>query len=454
MPSPFQAGSARVDITPPLTIPYLGWRSDRHRFFEGVHDSLCASATVLSDGSSRLALVAADSIGFARNLLGDDRDFVAEVRQRIRRRCGIEPGHVMLCATHAHSTPETLGIRRLLDHPGAEAWLDDLVDRLADVVVAADGNRVPARLRTAAGRAEEIGRSRRVLGKDGRLYHWVDRPGDDEVEDAGTHDPEVSVLCLDTEAQAAETVWVHFATHPVTMQVQSWVSADFPGAAAARVRAAGNGRRQCLYLQGAAGDIEPARGETNDFADVSYYGAALATEVLRLIEVAGTGPSSAAAPRLGAAVGTVLLPSRPLPDAESLERERNDREAALGSARTAQEAEEAVAAQGAIDEKLERVRRGGHPRSAEVQVFRVGDTALVGLPGEPFCDLGLQMKQWPEAKRTLCLGYANDYLGYFAPPAAWQQGGYEVELGAWSIVGPDAPRLLAQTAHELVRELF
>ncbi len=35
------AGASRIDITPPLTIPYLGF-VPRHAFFEGVHDPLYA----------------------------------------------------------------------------------------------------------------------------------------------------------------------------------------------------------------------------------------------------------------------------------------------------------------------------------------------------------------------------------------------------------------------------
>src|SRR3954466_6200677 len=93
------AGAARVDITPPLSIPYLGY-VPRHSFFEGVHDPLFARAVVGDDGERRVALVAADSIGFARRLLGPDRDFVAEFRERAQRLTGIDPAAIMLCATH------------------------------------------------------------------------------------------------------------------------------------------------------------------------------------------------------------------------------------------------------------------------------------------------------------------------------------------------------------------
>ena len=52
-----RAGTARVDITPPLTIPYLGYEP-RHAFFRGVHDPLYARALAVDDGQTQVVLIA------------------------------------------------------------------------------------------------------------------------------------------------------------------------------------------------------------------------------------------------------------------------------------------------------------------------------------------------------------------------------------------------------------
>ena len=233
------AGATRVEITPPLTIPYLGF-VPRHALFEGVHDPLYARAVVVGDGERRVALVSADSIGFARSLAGEGRDFTAEVRGRVEGACGIPAGSVMICATHAHSTPETVGIRRMLDHPGAEEWIEGLQDRLTSAVVEADRDRAAARLKRSTGRAEGIAWSRRIVGADGKLYSWRNRPADEEIADWGTNDPEATVLLLERDS-APDIAMVHFACHPVTVQVQPLVSADFPGVAAGIVEGSGLG---------------------------------------------------------------------------------------------------------------------------------------------------------------------------------------------------------------------
>ena len=449
-------GAERVDITPPLTIPYLGYRRvGRHQYFQGIHDPLYAKAVVIDDGEQRIALLTADSIGWARSIMGEGRDFIEEVRQRAEQLCGIAPDHIMVSATHAHSTPETVGIRRLLDHPVARAWLETLADQLASAIALADHNRVAVCLKQAVGRAEGIGWSRRILGKDGRLYNlrsWADRPPDEEIADWGANDPEVTVLCFE-EMGTPKTVLIHFACHPVTVQVQPLVSADFPGAATAHVERVGIGCQHCIYLQGAAGSINPARG-TTDFSDVARYGQILAGEVTKLLGIMSAPDYPVATNKVDAALQKVMVPSRELPDSDALAQERSRWEEAIRCAGTEQKRQQAKERALLVAEQIERVKKGDAPREAEVQVLRVGDAALVGIPGEPFCEMGLEVKSWTEAPTTLAIGYANDYLGYIAPPAAWEQGGYEVSLGMWSIVGPEAFGKILGTGRLLVKTLF
>lgn len=466
MTKTFLVGSARVDVTPPLTIPYLGF-TPRHDFFQGVHDPLYAKAVVVSDGDDRVALVAVDAIGFRKDLMGAGRDFTAEVRARVQQRTGIAPDHVMLSATHAHSTPETIGIRRLLDHPGAAAWLEVFADQLASAVAMANRNVKPARLKRSTSQVQGLSWSRRIVGKDGKLYWWGDRPPDDEIADWGVNDHEVDVLCFEplqegeASAEPSRTVGsagalparsvvlVNFACHPTTVQVQPLVSADFPGAATTLVENAGVGCGLCLFLQGACGDIRATR--TVDFDDVRRQGQLLAGEIIKQLALLNVPEHPAVPPAVSAVSETILVPSRPLPPLAPLEEAYLKAKRAYEQATTDEERRRAGGELLRAAEPYERVRRGDAPVPAEIQVLRLGDVALVGIPGEPFCAMGLDLKHNAAAPRTLCVGYTNDYLGYIAPPSAWERGGYEVSLGTWSIVGAEAMEKMLETAKRLVK---
>lgn len=446
------AGAACVEITPPLSIPYLGY-APRHAFFEGVHDPLFARAVVVDDGKRRAALIAADSIGFRRSLLGEERDFVAEVREQVWRWTGIPPEGVMLSATHAHSTPETVGIRPLREHPGALAWLETLRDQLASAVALADRRRAPARLKRGSIPVEGVAHCRRIRGNDGRIYRYSRRPPDDQVASFGVTDRELVVLLFERPDGSPGIVLTHFACHPVTVQVQPLVSADFPGVLTALIEESVPGCEQCLFLQGAAGSVNPVRDDTRDWADVHRYGLTLAGATLQLLGQMAAPDWPVEAERVRFERTTLELPSRPLPPPGPLEAVLAEARERAAAAASDEERQRLVRAALGLEEQLLRVQLGEGPFAAEVQALLIGDTALVGLPGEPFCGMGLAIKGFSDSPRALCLGYANDWLGYFAPPTAWEEGGYEVSLGTWSLVGPEAYDLLLDAARRLLRKL-
>jgi hypothetical protein len=63
----------------------------------------------------------------------------------------------------------------------------------------------------------------------------------------------------------------------------------------------------------------------------------------------------------------------------------------------------------------------------ELHGIRLGEVALVGFAGEPFSELGVQVKARSPFPHTLFSGYTNDYLGYLPTADAYPDGGYEVD---------------------------
>ena len=97
--------------------------------------------------------------------------------------------------------------------------------------------------------------------------------------------------------------------------------------------------------------------------------------------------------------------------------------------------------------------RGSDPIAAEIQVIRIGDLALVALPGELFVELGLAIRQQSPARHTFVIGYANEFIGYLPTSEAWEQGGYEVALGPWTRVDKMGGTRLAERAVDILRAL-
>jgi hypothetical protein len=96
-------------------------------------------------------------------------------------------------------------------------------------------------------------------------------------------------------------------------------------------------------------------------------------------------------------------------------------------------------------------RIDGDKLPMEVQVFRLGDElAVVGLPGEVFVELGLEIKRQSPFRTTLVIELCNDAPGYIPTRKAFSEGSYETVN---SRVERGGGEMLVETAVKLLKEL-
>lgn len=414
----YEVGTGRVDITPPLSIPYLGYRP-RHSYFNGIHDNLYASAITVSDGSKEIALISADSIGFFNGILGEGRDFTREVKENIEKETGIKKDAIMLMSSHIHSTPETLGIRSLRDIPGGPEWLEILMAQLCTAVKLARRKKFKAHLKIGNGKAEGISYNR-------RKESWMDN--------------EVIVLLFESIENDKNILLVNFACHPVIVQVQELVSADYVGSMREIVMNGLKCVQDCLFIQGACGDINPEKDDTGDFKDVYLKGASLAGEVIKIYGKISDSTYLSETVEIKYASSNIELASRSLPSSdECIQTERIYEQLKLQIEKCSQsEGKEIRKKIVILEEALCRIREGSNPYAGEVQAIRLGNAVIIGIPGEPFCKMGIEIKKMFKPLIAIPAGYTNGYLGYIAPKESWENGGYEVGLGPWCKLNEDA----------------
>jgi hypothetical protein len=84
---------------------------------------------------------------------------------------------------------------------------------------------------------------------------------------------------------------------------------------------------------------------------------------------------------------------------------------------------------------------------------KLGELAIVGLPGEVFCEFGLEIKEKSPAKHTIVVELANGAIGYIPTKEAFAQGGYEPTAGACNFA-PDVGEKLIDSAMKQLKKLF
>ena len=436
-----KAGFGKREITPEVPgdsgpdIRILGFWYERAKRYHRIADPLHVRAAAFSANGEVVCVVSMD-------LIGDAIGIGATGRQRIQESLGIPPDHVMVACTHSHTTPETLAIS---GHPVPSAWRH----RVVRAIEAAARDAVDSLEPCEVGLAEQ-----EITGLNvNRRASWLaESPGFADLSDlrrarATATDGVLRVAWSQREG-AIPGLLANFACHPVALQTQPMISADYPGLAMAAVEEhVGVG----LFTNGATGDLNPSLAD--GMADAKATGQKLAAGVLDTLHSRPDTTIEAGA-RIRCATRRVMVPRRTLPPVQELEAKRRQLQA------------EVVAAGGmGVNDPEHRGRRLYEVNEvlalhdfpldlrAEIQAIEIGEWLLVGVPGELFCCLGEDIRQAARAHKVWVVGYANGYLGYIAPRDAFDMGGYEVRLARWSPMAPGAGETIRDHAIALVREM-
>ena len=86
----------------------------------------------------------------------------------------------------------------------------------------------------------------------------------------------------------------------------------------------------------------------------------------------------------------------------------------------------------------------------EVNLLQIGPAMLVGTQGEPFVEIGLQIKERSPFAHTWFGGYTSGWAGYIPMPDAYPLKGYEVETSPFT---PDAAGKLVEGTVGLLEAL-
>ena len=431
MSSPFYAGFGSASITPELGTPMAGYAA-RTQGAQGIHDNLYAHVAVFEQDAQRAVIVNLDLVEVTEDICGS-------ICKKVLELAGVPEDQVFVCATHTHSGPvvsERFGctandetVKRIVS--GVGQALGEALENRRDVLV----KRNVALLRGVA-------KNRRTLQE--------------------TPDPALAVLGFYTGENLVGCI-VNYALHATVLGAENLeFSADYPGYVREFIRQQHPGCHT-LFLNGAAGNVNigysadaSALGERIDFRTFEK-----AEEVGRVIAHAALSVLSEGALveplALEVASTKVLLPLKDLPTVQALESQIADlREAQKRLAPEGSQARNLKIQEVYLECIHSAVKRygieGRSELAAAMKGLAIGDAFLVGIPGEPFSELGLEIKQgWDPERVVMVVGYANGSFGYFPTEEAFLDGGYEAET---SVFQPVVGSVLVDQARRLIERLI
>jgi neutral ceramidase len=476
------AGVAEIDLTPPPGLPKAGYSRHAHDG-TGFRTRLRARVLHLRAGTASLALVQLD-------LLGGSAVLQRGVARAIAADTDVPLEGLFIGATHTHAGPghylstdfyNRFSTNRVGFDP---AWAAFLVERIAQGVRSAVASRVPAKV--AVGSTEVWG-----LTRNRSLHPHVQNPEviDERLEPQRKFlsvNPMLHMVRADALAPDGATVplggAVVFSIHGtgVPMHATEYnadVWAYLVGELRHRVEQRHGSPVVFGAMEGTHADVAPAlRPGMAGHVEAARVGRAIGAEAAALFErLEGDLRADVA---LGVALRDVDLRTNRTIDGVTL-----PRRPAVGAALIAGAHENETPIVHRIPPFRAGTRKPWRPRHAHgakwvlgtrwlqpivlrlddfprvvpVQVLRIGEAAVVGLPFEITVQSGRRIERAVAdglraagVARVIVSSVANEYFGYLATPEEYELQHYE---GGHTLYGPLAQPFFAAQAARLARDL-
>lgn len=415
---PFKAGVAKVEITPSPGLYLLG---SGEAIAKSTHDPLYACVLALEVGRTRVALVTVDLC----------RVFQAPLIERLRKRVRDSRGVscLLIAATHTHSGP-IIPLNEEYALKGMAAWQTGAVRKIAKAIEEAYDKAVVAKLGTGYGVAH-IGHNRRRMNPDGTVTMMWSNPTKIPTSPV---DPTVAVLRVDTQDGKPLAILVNYACHPVVIMGNlRQYSADFPGVMTKIVEQEFENQPLCLFLQGAAGDI-----------DTYYTNVPLECDPVKWMNWTGERLGSVAA-RVAKGIGTEAFVEPSLKFAEDLLSFRW-----RWAPGKFEEAMRKANPQKLLEFYMPQVKRELQLPVATILINR--RIAITSMPGEPFVEFQMNWRARCPAEDSFFVGYANGFFSYLPTIRAAAEGGHGG--GFWTRVEPGAGERMVDHAIVKVYEML
>lgn len=457
----FRAGVGRVDITPPLTAPHSNWGAQVHILPDGIETNLWATALVVDDGTTMAAWIDLD-------LMIISREQGEAIRAAVGEALGIPSANVRVSVTHSHAGPPPNSWSWLRQGQAAlDRYYELLPEYSAGAARAALISMRPAKIDVGSGESR-VAVNRREKHPEGRVVTGVNFDG--------VIDPQVFVVRIDAVDDSPIAAIVGYTMHPTTLGPNNrLVSADWPGYLKRTVEQLTGAT--CLFAQGATGNVGPGpEGFTHRVEVIKKLGTMVGCEAVRVynslpsdsyvhervwesgapLSVWRAEPRPEKPVTVRTDLRMVELSIRELPTLDEARAGVEQAQTKLDHLRDTNAAKSEIEAATFVTKRaymtLRRVETytGKSKADVELNMLVIGPAVLTGTEGEPFVEIGLEIKRRSPFPHTWFGGYTSGWAGYIPVAEAYPDRGYEVDTSPFA---PTAASELVEAAVAALGEM-
>ncbi len=435
----FRAGASISNITPPLGEPIVGNYNSPPATY--IHDQINVRNLVLDDGLNLIAISLVDNVSV-------NREVFDKAKQVIEARLKIPAQHLLMAATHTHSSISAGGRNRRGWNPSGTLapYQQFIVDRIVDGIQVAISNLQPAKIAWGKVDVPQHVFNRRWIMKEpvmnplGQLDIAQMNPGynhDVLEKPAGPIDPEVAFIAVTSMDGQPISILANYSLHYVGGVPRGHISADYFGLFADRIQELLRADRKTppfigILSNGTSGDINNLnfggnREQHRPYEKMKIVADDVAEAVFREYQKL----SFQSWVPIGAAQAEITLQVRRV--SPEVLKNIDKIKARPADADPLFHRLEKIYAQRITQMEAE------WPDEIDIilQTLHIGNLAIAAIPFETFAETGLELKAKSPFGQTFTIELANGGYGYLPTPEQHELGGYEtwlstnrVEIGA------------------------
>ncbi|MEM6687952.1 MAG: hypothetical protein AAF664_00905 [Planctomycetota bacterium] len=453
--SPILAGAAISDITPPLGLPIVGgWNSPPAQV---VHDPIQVRSLVIANGGKerqKLAWAICDSVGIPAEVFDI-------ARRQVVDQIGISADAIMMSSTHTHSSVSAAGTRWVDGVPLLDDYQTRVAAGIVEAIVNANNRLQPAKI--SWGGVDEAGEvhNRRwfvgdaietdnPFGGEDQVRFNPPEGHSDLIKPAGPIDPEISFISVHSIDDQPIAVLANYSLHYVGGVPSNHLSADYFAAFADQLsdnlEATSPDTFVGIMTNGTSGDINNFHFH-DPLPPMEPY-----ENIQRVAKVVADRVTSAmddceyrTSVKLDAAVEIVPLKVRKPSDEMLLHFQEVRRKVAAG--------EKVYRYAETYANRVEELKAGPDFYNVRLQVLRIDDLMIAGIPFEVFAEIGISLKEKNQADDCFVVSLCGGSFGYLPTRRQHKLGGYETWMGT-NRVQFNASDLITESILKMMNRLY
>ena len=374
----------------------------------GFYDDITVNICLLENNNQQTVLVSMDSIGI-------DSETTKIIKKKLYDSCSIEKSQVFLYATHTHSSYKAM---RRQSTPLLNVILNDQVHTKDEEIFY-------KRMIQSIVKAVEDCQQELMDCEISYIKSKVDSVATNRNDRDGYYDNSLDVIKIKNQDRIIGCLCV-FACHPTILGSDNMkVSSDFVGSLRNTVQ---QQYPDCttLFLQGCAAEISTRFTRRNSsFEECQRIGNLIGQEVIKCLQ-----QPSLPAVTLFSKVFSIELKVRNFD--KRVENVFESKEKRVLE----------VIKQGEYFQELFSHHKTSESIVTEVSLINFDSFRLCNLPGEPFGEIGRDIKK-TMGENTIVCGYCNDYVGYLVSHEGLKKQSYENYM-----------MLFTENTHPLIVETF